>query len=135
MIPSSLRTKTVVFTAVCVLANVLGNFFVALGLKSGGPMSTHWLAQWKVYFSPLVISGVALLILWLTSRMALLSWADLSFVLPVTSVGYVLNALLGRFLLGEMVTPIRWAATLLIVFGSMLVTLTPDRTTGKEHAR
>ena len=30
------------------------------------------------------------------SRMALLSWADLSYVLPVTSVGYVLVALIGK---------------------------------------
>ena len=31
--------------------------------------------------------------------MALLSWADLSYVLPVTAIGYVLVALVGRVFL------------------------------------
>ena len=49
-----------------------------------------------VLFRPWVALGVLLLILWLLSRMALLSWADLSYVLPVTSIGYVLVALAGQ---------------------------------------
>ena len=44
--------------------------------------------------SRFVAGGIGLLILWLLTRMALISWADLSFVLPVTSIGYVLG---GRF--------------------------------------
>ena len=47
-------------------------------------------------------------IVWLLSHMALLSWADLSYVLPVTSIAYVLVALVGRFLLHEQVSPARW---------------------------
>ena len=49
----------------------------------------------------MVLLGVSLLILWLLSRMALMSWADLSFVLPITSIGYVLSALVGKFFLAE----------------------------------
>ena len=55
-------------------------------------------------FQPWVALGVLLLILWMLSRMALLSWADLSYVLPVTSIGYVLVALAGRVLLNEQIT-------------------------------
>ena len=73
--------------------------------------------------------GIALLILWLLSRMALLSWADLSYVLPVTSLGYVASALIGRFFLNEQITPARWAGTLLIVAGTVLVGV------GSPHAR
>ena len=47
------------------------------------------LAYIAALFRPWVALGVLLLILWLLSRMTLLSWADLSYVLPVTSVGYV----------------------------------------------
>jgi drug/metabolite transporter (DMT)-like permease len=65
--------------------------------------------------------GITLLILWMLSRMALLSWADLSYVLPVTALGYVANALLGRFFLSEQISPQRWAGTLLIVAGTTLV--------------
>ena len=46
-----------------------------------------------VLFRPYVALGVALLIVWMLSRMALLSWADLSYVVPVTAIGYVLVAI------------------------------------------
>ena len=41
---------------------------------------------------------MSLLILWMLSRMTLLSWADLTYVLPVTALGYVLTVLMGRVL-------------------------------------
>ncbi len=75
--------------------------------------------------------GISLLILWLLSRMALLSWADLSYVLPVTSLGYVASTLIGRFLLDEQVTPLRWAGTLLIVAGTVLVGAGSPHTKGE----
>ena len=55
------------------------------------------------------------------SRMALMSWADLSFVLPVTSLGYVLSAAMGQLFLAEHVSPQRWSGTILIVAGTALV--------------
>jgi len=70
-----------------------------------------------------------LLIVWLLSHMALLSWADLSYVLPVTSVAYVLVALVGRFVLHEHVSLTRWAGIALIMIGVMLVGRTAPRTT------
>ena len=54
--------------------------------------------------NPFVAMGVAALILALLTRMALLSLADLSFVLPVTAVGYVVAVFLGKVLLHETVT-------------------------------
>jgi uncharacterized membrane protein len=77
----------------------------------------------RAIFSPWVSLGICLLIAWMISRMLLLSWADLSYVLPVTAFGYVLNALLGRLFLDENVTPARWAGTLLIMVGVVLVGL------------
>jgi uncharacterized membrane protein len=62
------------------------------------------------------------------SRMALLSWADLSYVLPVTSIGYVLTAIAGRVFLNEDISAIRWAGTLFIVAGTALVGLTQPKT-------
>jgi len=68
-----------------------------------------------------VALGVLLMIVWMLSRMALLSWADLSYVLPVTAVGYVLVAILGKVLLNEQITMQRWAGIGLIVAGVALV--------------
>jgi drug/metabolite transporter (DMT)-like permease len=76
-----------------------------------------------------VMLGVSLLILWMLARMTLLSWADLTYVLPVTALGYVLTALMGRVFLGEHVSLGRWAGIALIVAGVVLVGNTPIRTT------
>ena len=114
-----LRLKTRMFTIIVVLSNALGNFALASGMRNRTTASA--LDYLTAIFSPWVTMGIALLILWLLSRMALLSWADLSYVLPVTSLGYVANALVGRWFLNEQITPGRWAGTLLIVAGTVLV--------------
>ena len=56
----------------------------------GGVVSISPLPYIAALFNPWVALGVSLLIVWMLSQMTLLSWADLSYVLPVTSVGYVL---------------------------------------------
>lgn len=113
-----LRLKTWICAAVVVLSNVFGNFFMKRGLPAALPGPLDYIT---VLFQPWVALGVALLIVWLLSRMTLLSWADLSYVLPVTSVGYVLVALVGKWLLNEQITVKRWAGIMLIVAGVALV--------------
>jgi len=105
-----------------VCTNVIGNLFLSLGMKSPAGMLSPW-----------VFAGVALLIIWTLSRMTLLSWADLSFVLPITALGYPLTAWMGRLFLGEQITTERWIGTGLIVTGTILVGLTaPASTKGQR---
>jgi drug/metabolite transporter (DMT)-like permease len=73
---------------------------------------------------PFVMVGIVLLIVWTLLRMKLLELADLSFVLPITAVGYVLNAVMGAVFLHEHVSLQRWAGTLLIVAGAALTATT-----------
>src|SRR5690242_10803344 len=113
-----LRLKTWICATVVVFSNVFGNFFMKRGMPA--ELATP-LAYITVLFQPWVAMGVLLLILWMASRMALLSWADLSYVLPVTSVGYVLVALAGRFLLNEQISDKRWLGIGLIMAGVALV--------------
>lgn len=113
-----LRIKSWICAAVIVASNVSGNFF----LKSGMPAELGTPLDYiTVLFRPMVALGVVLLIFWLASRMALLSWADLSYVLPVTSMNYVLVALAGRLLLHEHISPRRWTGISLIMAGVALV--------------
>ena len=88
-----------------------------------------------VIFQPWVSIGVLLLIIWLLSRMALLSWADLSYVLPVTSVGYVLVALTGRILLNEQISARRWLGIVLIMSGVALVSMGSSIRTHKPQVK
>ena len=120
--------KTQVFTAIVIVTNVLGNLALSWGLKhgvqglSGSPMQYV-----KALANPFVFLGITLLVVWMLSRMTLLSWADLSYVLPVTSLGYIFNTVLGRYFFDEKISPTRWLGTLLIVGGIALVGGTAPR--------
>ncbi len=115
---SRLRWKTWTCATVVVFANVFGNFFLKRGMPA--ELSTP-LSYITALFDPSVALGVALLIIWLLSRMALLSWADLSYVLPVTAIGYALVAVAGKVWLHEVVSAQRWTGIALIVCGVVLV--------------
>jgi uncharacterized membrane protein len=115
-----LRVKTWICATVVVLTNVFGDFFMKRGMSAVPPITGPF-GYIATLFEPWVAIGVALLIVWQLSRMTLLSWADLSYVLPVTSIGYVLVALLGRLALNEQITSTRWAGIALIVAGVALV--------------
>jgi uncharacterized membrane protein len=122
-----------VFTLLVVLSNVLGNLSLTIGLRRVGRLvSLSPLVYIEALFNPWVATGVALLILWLLSHMTLLSWADLSYVLPVTSLGYVLSAMAGRWILAEEITLARWAGIALIVAGVSIVGRTSVRTRPKS---
>lgn len=121
-IPAS-RARTFLFVAIVIVTNVAGNLALSIGMKqSEGTVL-------GVLLDPYVAGGILLLIGWTVSRMALLSWADLSYVLPVTALGYVLNALVGRYVLLEQVSAERWAGAVLVTVGAMLAGSTaPSRT-------
>jgi drug/metabolite transporter (DMT)-like permease len=65
--------------------------------------------------------GTLLLIVFFVLYSAALSWADLSFVLPATAFGYVLNVAAGYYFLNESVSPARWAGSVVITLGVFLV--------------
>jgi uncharacterized membrane protein len=127
-----LRAKTRLFTGLVVVSNVTGNSALTHGMKQLGDIGNSPLALIGALFHPWVALGVALLILWTLTHMALLSWADLSYVLPVTAIGYVLTALSGQFLLGETVSIAHWCGILLITAGVTLVGLTAPATTAEQ---
>lgn len=122
------RTFLIVLLFICLKA--AGNLSLAWGMKHDAePVSANPLHYIRAMFDPFVAFGVILLIVSLLTRMALLSRADLTFVLPVTAVGYVLAAILGKYFLHELVTQERWAGTLLVFIGAALVGSTTESTT------
>ena len=125
-----LKWKTRLFAAIVVVSNALGNFFLARGMRRLSASPDSPLAFIQAIFTPWVALGITLLIVWLLSRMALLSWADLSYVLPVTSVGYVLTAVSAWLFLNEQISPARWAGVTLIMAGVAFVGRTEHSTTG-----
>jgi uncharacterized membrane protein len=104
------------------------NLFLAWGMRHfPEALSTDPALYVRAVLDPLVAAGIAMQILWLLMRMALLSVADLSFVLPVTAVGYVISTFLAHVFLHEEVSTGRWVGTGLIFLGTALVSFTLGR--------
>ncbi len=96
----------------------LGDTLLAVGMKKLGPVSLdHPALLVHAVLTPYVALGIAMLIGFFASYTAALSWADLTYVLPTTSIGNVVIALLSRFWLHEQITPSRWLGIVLITMG------------------
>jgi drug/metabolite transporter (DMT)-like permease len=79
-------------------------------------------------FDPWVAVGTVFLIAFFACYLSALSWADLTYVLPATALGYVFMALLSVFFLHEHVSVWRWAGILLITAAVGFVANQPHKT-------
>jgi len=129
---STMTFRRYLVLAAVMLSASVGDTCLARGMKDFGPVSIHNLGSLLLAVAnPWVITGILLLLCFFASYLTALSWADLSFVLPSTALGYVVVALLSRFWLHEHISPFRWAGILLIVAGVGFVTRGPSYT---EHS-
>src|SRR4029079_7412502 len=130
--------KTAAVLIIAIFAQAAGNVFLTRGMKSvattapadGGLMSVgsqslHGALQ--AMQSPMVWGGTLLLIVFFALYSAALSWADLSFVLPATAFGYVLNVAACYYFLNESVSNRRWAGAVIITLGVLFVSRSGDR--------
>ena len=116
--------KTFWTLTISMLAQAAGNVMVSKGMKCVSQADGLLRAVWDAAQQPWVVGGILLLMVFFALYAAALSWADLSFVLPVTAFGYALNAVFAHYFLAERVSATRWAGTLLICIGVVLVVRT-----------
>ena len=65
--------------------------------------------------------GIGLMALSFFAFIMVLSWAEVSFVVPATAANYIAGAFGAKFLLKERVSKARWAGVLLVAAGVALV--------------
>jgi drug/metabolite transporter (DMT)-like permease len=124
--------KYLVLAGVTVFA-AAGDSMLSHGMKQAGNISLHHLQGVILAVrNPWVAVGILLLMAFFASYMNSLSWADLTYVLPATSLGYVLLALVAKFGLHENVSPMRWVGIALISGGVGFVAGGPALT-ADEH--
>jgi drug/metabolite transporter (DMT)-like permease len=115
--------------AVVALAAAFGDTSLAIGMKRIGPVSlAHPDALLSALRTPWVLGGILILLVWTACYLTALSWADLTFVLPATSLAYVAVAVLSRLWLHEQISPARWLGIALITAGVGFVTHGPAYT-------
>jgi drug/metabolite transporter (DMT)-like permease len=116
--------RKAVMAGTVIVSNVVGNLLLKYGMDQTPPLGGDPAAYVAVVFQPFVAAGIGFLILWVLSRMALFSWADLTYALPMMSLGFVLNLAVAVTFLGEPMTRARVAGTACIVAGTLLVGMT-----------
>ena len=126
--------KYLVLAGVSVFA-AAGDSMLSHGMKQTGHISIHHL-QSLIFaiLNPWVAVGIVLLLAFFSSYMSALSWADLTYVLPATSLGYVLLAIVARFALHEHISVMRWLGIALISGGVGFVAGGPSVTHHPEKA-
>jgi len=131
-----MKTFIVLFIAIC--AQTLGDVSLTKGMKSIGEVNTLNPVELfniglQVFTNPLIWLGVLLLGLFFGLYLAALSWADLSFVLPVTSFGYAMNAFMAWRFIGEHVSITRWIGTIIICVGVATVSAGAEQRTTRPE--
>ncbi|MGH9557355.1 MAG: EamA family transporter [Terriglobales bacterium] len=111
------------------LFGALGDVALSFGMKRMGAISfERWIQAFTALANPWVILGILLLLAFFAAYLTALSWADLTYVLPATAIGYVVLALLSVWLLNESVTAMRWLGILLVSCGVGFVARGPEIT-------
>ena len=126
----SAASKTWILIAAVMICNITGNALLSRGMREVGEVMPGATTGYiRALLDPWVIGGIIVLSLWMISQLGLLSRADLSFVLPITAVNYVLIAVIGHVFLHEYNSGFRWVGIVLIAGGAALVGETSPRTT------
>lgn len=120
--------KTWMIVIAIVLADSAGNLLLTRGMRQVGEVRSrkiHVLLQQArcVFRNPMIGLGILCLAIAFFLLIALLSWADLSFIVPATALNYPLSLWGSRYFLGEQTSRIRWIGTILVCIGVALTAL------------
>ncbi len=121
--------KTFVIVLIATTIGGTGHVLLAKGMKTVGDLTEAPSGKVagmvvRAVTNPWLLLGVALQATFFFTYLALLSRADVSLVLPLTALDYIVVAVLAHHLLGEPVTPARWGGIVLIVTGVVLMSRT-----------
>ena len=129
-----LRNRTRLLVIAMVLFTSFGNILLSMGMSKIGQVSIDSPESLLSAFvhtvtSGMVWLGIFSLLLYFVSYLLVLTWADHSFVMPASAVGYPIVTFLGYAILHEPVTFAGWMGVAMICLGVMLVERPPLRTT------
>lgn len=119
--------KTFLLLAMLIVFSSLGEILSARGMKQIGEISFRPRLLLRtippLFTNSNLIAGVVCLAVSFFSFLSLLSYADLSYVVPLTAVGYITNTIGAKFLLHERISQARWWGTLLVTTGVAIISL------------
>ena len=117
------KWKVIGIMFLATLAVSVGETLLAKGMKHTNTVGPGLWTQMRAVINWYVVSGTLLMAAYFGLYMLALKLADLSFVLPLTGISYLIGAALSRFYLHELVTPTRWLGAVIITAGVIVVGL------------
>jgi len=119
---------TALMIAIVVLGGSAGDVFITKGMKQIGEISTLHPGKLasialRVVTNQNFLIGIFCMACSFFAFLAVLSWADLSFVLPATSLSFVITTLGAKLVLKEEISRLRLAGTVLVCLGVALISL------------
>lgn len=133
-----LRVKTLVMVFAMMVCATTGDSLLKRGMTQIGPVSLTHVGLFQAFRVAMTSGTIWLAILFLIgfmlSNMTVLSWADYSYVMPASAMGYAAVTFVGMAVLGETVSPRRWVGVALICAGVFLVGQTKPSTSAVAEA-
>ena len=119
---------TALMIALVVLGGSLGDVFVTKGMKQVGEIATLnaralLRVAGRILTNRWFLVGLFFMAVSFFSFLAVLSWADLSLVLPATSVSFVITTIGAKIFLKERISLNRWVGIVLVCIGVALILL------------
>lgn len=127
--------KIYVALFIAALSGAIGETFFSYGMRRFGAMD--WTKPSRIIDlilvvarNPYILTGVVFAAGFFYLYLTALSWVDLSYAMPLTSLSFVFATFFARYALDERVSWHRWVGTAVIVLGISLVLLDHHPRTG-----
>jgi drug/metabolite transporter (DMT)-like permease len=122
---------TFLLIALVVLGGSIGDVLITRGMKQIGEIATLRLRELasvgrRVLTNASFLLGLMFMAVSYFSFLGALARADLSLVLPATSVSFVVTTLAAKLFLKERISAVRWTGILLVCVGVILLSVGPD---------
>ncbi len=114
---------TIAVFAASIASLSVGNVLMKMGMNRYGLLTDGGMPSLQALIkAPALPIGVALMTVQFVGTLTLFKWGwDASVVVPVMGLCYVGTAILGKWLLGEPVTAMRWLGIFFILLGVLFI--------------
>ncbi len=134
-------TKLLIILLIGLLFEATGVIYLSKGLKQigefqkiSGPEVLRVIKTGAT--NPNILLGVLFEAIFFGTLLVLMSRdTEVSFIWPLTSLGFVIMTFAARFILHEEVSLLRWGGVLLIMLGAAVITYTEKLSEQKKHAQ
>lgn len=118
-----LRLEKFIFLAISILSTATAQVLIKYGtLQTGGFVFSKFFETFpKVIFNPFIFLGLVVLAIGFLFWVQALTKLELSLAYPAVASAYVIVTLLSAVVFSETISPLRWIALAVIIFGVILL--------------